>query len=141
MSEVKESKIKQILGVREHNGQHGKTFYFTAELENGEKGGGISRKAENGLKIGDTLKYTNAVHRGSAEFKEVRENRGGFGGGAPRANPAAIAAAVALKSATEIVVANINASGQPLGMNGELTGKITSLADGLYTWLRNKENA
>lgn len=139
MSEQKESKIAEILNIREHNGNHGTTYYFTVRLENGERGGGIARKAKDGLKIGDAIKYTNDVHRGSAEFREVRENRG-FGGGY-KANPAAIAAAVALKSATEVVVANINASGKPLGMNGELTGKITALADGLYTWLRNKENS
>lgn len=127
----KESKIKEILSVKPYDGQHGRTYYFTVEMENGDKGSGLGRKSEDGLKVGDLIKYTVDDSKGYVQFKEVKENR--FGGrGATSQSPAF----VALTLATDIVTANIQASGKPLEMNKGLATKTTTMADEFLTWLK-----
>jgi len=132
---MKESKIKEILSIKPHNGEHSTTYYFTVALENGDKGN-IGRKSETGAKVGDLLKYEIDSSRGFVVLKEERlafKGRGGF------PSPKASNAAIALECATRIAVANVQATGTALGMNGELTKKVTGLADGLLAWL--KENS
>lgn len=128
----KESTIKEILGIKPYTGSNGTTtFYFTVEMANGDKGGGIGRKTEDGLKVGDAVKYTIDDSKGYINFKEVKENRFGGRGTAPQ-SPASIA----LTLATNIVTANIQASGKPLEMNAMLAQKTTTMAAEFLTWLK-----
>lgn len=131
---MKTSKVIEVLGAREFQGKHGAVFYHDIVLENGDAGS-VGKKKSGAIAVGDTINYTIDGQRISLVYP-TRSARGGFS----NRDPGAIAAAVALKAATHITVANIQAAGQPLGMNGELTTKITNLADGLYEWLRTKEN-
>lgn len=129
----KESKIKEILNVRKWDGgSRGVTFYFTVLMENGDKGGGLGRKSEDGLKVGDMIKYTIDDSKGHVDFKEIRENK--YGGGKGYTPPSK--ANLALGYATELAVANIAKSDKPLEMTSALAKKITGVADEFLTWLK-----
>jgi hypothetical protein len=134
MSETKTAKILEVQNVREWTGQNGTLFFHKLVLDNGDRGD-LAKKSRDAVKAGDSLTYTIEVTDRGNRIKEIREIRGR----GQQANPGAIAAAVALKAATEITVANIQTTGKPIGMNGSLATKITDLADELYTWLRTKE--
>lgn len=133
MSEIKESKIKNIISTKEYVGQHGTTYYFTVELENGEKGQ-IGKKKADALKVGQLLKYFSEVRNGFVTFKEPRENN--FKGGGYRPSTAAIA----LQAAAQITSANITASGKALQMDGNLSKRVTDLASQFNAWLKSEES-
>lgn len=128
MSEQKESKIKAILGnPREYKGEKNTTWYFTVEMENGDKGQ-IGKNKPDALNVGDTLRYTLEENsKGYMNLREVREGK--FGGGGFRGTAAPSPASIALTVAKDLVVANITASGKPLEMNEALAAKTTAMAD------------
>ena len=133
----KTAKIKKILKVRKYDGQHGTTYYFTLEMDNGDKGE-IGKKNETALNVGDSLTYETTEKNGYVHFKEFREQNGS----GPRRfapAPSASPAVVALTVAQAITAANIAVSGKPLEMNDALAKRMTDFAGHIETWLKARQ--
>jgi hypothetical protein len=133
MADQKTSKVKEIKTVREFKGDKYSTWYFTVEMENGDKGQ-VQRRSEGGLKTGEMLTYIVDTSGRFVTLKEQRQNSGGY-----RRAPATSHAVTALMLSVQITAANITASGKTLTMNGDLTRKITGFADGLAKWLKEND--
>lgn len=68
---MKESKILEITKTKERENEHGKLFYITLRLENGEYIT-LGKKKADAFKVGQEIKYEE-VEKGK-KWKEVKEN-------------------------------------------------------------------
>jgi hypothetical protein len=127
------SKVKEIKTVKEFNGDRGSTWYFTVEMENGDKGQ-IARKSEAGLKVGQEVTYELDNSGRYMTLREPKPNTGSY-----RRGPVTNHAVTALMLSTQIAGANITAGRKAIAMNGDLTQRITGLADGLAKWLKEND--
>ena len=55
--QVKTSRIDDVLNEKQWDGKHGRVWYYTLVLDNGDKGE-IGTKTRDSYSIGDTLNYT-----------------------------------------------------------------------------------
>lgn len=134
MSDIKESKVKEIKGIKPYNGTYGMIYYFTVEMENGDKGE-VSKKSESGLKVGSPLKYTLETKNGYVKLKEFKENS--FKGGQGFNKPSI--AAIALESAARVVAGSMAGGGQYKELSEKTPHVVTKLADHFHNWLKEKE--
>ena len=129
------SKVKEIKTVKKFDGDRGTTWYFTVEMENGDKGQ-VAKKTEDGLKAGDALTYTLDKSGRYVKLKELRVNKfaRSYGDGKPSGN-----AVIALTLAKDVMVANLAAGGKTLAMDSVLCNKMTAFAEQLHEWLKAKQ--
>jgi hypothetical protein len=129
------STIKEIRGVKPWEGTHGRVYYFSLEMANGDKGE-IGKKSETALKVGDSLTYDIEVTGKGNNLREIKQN-GFTGNGHHLAGPRS--SAMALAYAKDLAVANIQVAGKPLEMTPALAEKITSVANIFNDWLKQHE--
>lgn len=87
---MKESKILEITKTKEGENEHGKLFYITLRLENGEYIT-LGKKKVDAFKIGDTIKYEKIWEN---KRKEIRPAFAPKGWGISNKQIAAIGAAI-----------------------------------------------
>ena len=132
--EITTSTVKDIKTVKKFQGERGVTWYFTVEMDNGDKGQ-VGKKTEDGLKSGDTLTYTLDKSGRYVRLKEPSPY--GYTAGNSRWKTESTAV-IALTLAKDIMVANLAAGGKTLAMDAALGTKMTTFADHLQQWLKAK---
>lgn len=131
---MKTAKVKEIKAVRAWTGGSKPMWFFTVEMDNGDKGD-VTRFQENGLRVGDELTYKIEQSGPNGQYTKLAEERksGKFGGGGAKQSNASIA----LNAATQLAAANVTANGSPLKLD-ELGPKVLGLADVFHRWLEGK---
>lgn len=146
MPEVKTSRIDDVLNEKVWDGKHGRVWYYTIVLDNGDRGE-IGTKTQDFYKIGDTLTYTAEHDERGTKFKKFNPDQQGnnYGGGngqqahsqpagnAPRTSRGS-SASFALSYAKDLAVANVAANGQPIEMEA-LADKVIAAAEKFNAWL------
>lgn len=128
---TKESKVKEIKKIRPWTGERGTVYYFTLEMENGDKGE-IGKQTEQSLKVGSLLKYTiETGKKGQSVFKEVREGKGW----AQASKPAQSNAVTALQCAEDLAAAYVSKCDVPIEKMDALADRILATADKFKKWL------
>lgn len=74
---MKESKILEITKTKERENEHGKLFYITLRLENGEYIT-LGKKKANAFKIGDTIKYEKIWENKRKEIRPAFATKGAW---------------------------------------------------------------
>ena len=74
---MKESKILEITKTKERENEHGKLFYITLRLENGEYIT-LGKKKVDAFKIGDTIKYEKIWENKRKEIRPAFSPKGGW---------------------------------------------------------------
>lgn len=69
-----QSKIKYIHQIKEWKGEKWTVFYFSLEMENGDKWT-IWKMKHDAFKVWDTLHYEIETKDGRNKFKEIKENK------------------------------------------------------------------
>jgi len=129
------SKVKEIKTVKKFQGDRGTTWYFTLEMENGDKGQ-VAKKTEDALKVGDALIYTLDKSGRYVKLKEPRVTNFARSCGDRKPYDNAV---IALTLAKDVMVANLAAGGKTLAMNSVLCNKMTAFAEQLHEWLIAKQ--
>ena len=134
---AKTSKVKNVKGVREYDGQNGKVFYFQIEMEN-EDSGSIGKKKADAIKVGDELTYELEVTDKGNKIKPVQSGNG-FGGGLAKALPQAKDASFSLSYAKDLIIALIESGDLPEeSRNADGLVKSTLwVADRFNKWLKD----
>lgn len=133
------SQVKEVKGTpRRFEGQHGVTYFFTIEMENGDKGD-IAKKSPDAIKPGMELKYTLETNaRGFQTIKEFKPNSGRSYGN--KAAPAVQSnAALSLSLAVQLAVANIGKATEPIKLENGLGQRVMSIASQFNGWLKENE--
>lgn len=126
---MKTAVIKNIISIREYEGQYGLTYYYMLELNNGEKGE-IGKLSKDAFKIGDSLTYTVSEGKYGLVFKEVKPNR--YGG----KQPVESIASVALRCSSELTSAFIAAGKTNGSTSAQLADVTIANADKFLQWLK-----
>lgn len=147
MPEVKTSRIDEILNEKPWDGKHGRVWYYTLVLQNGDRGE-IGTKTRDFYKMGDELVYTaeNTDHGWKLKKFNPDQQQNNYQGGSqgnsqpqqqgqqtPRGARGS-SASFALSYAKDLAVANVAANGQPIDME-MLADKVIAAAEKFNSWL------
>lgn len=136
---MKTAKIKEILNIRDYDGQHGKTYYFQLEMDNGDTGS-IGKKSKDALKVGDELTYELEQGERGNKIKPVQPANGFNGGGKPRgASPEELKMknrSMALAYSKDLVIAMIaNGMVTPNLSSSDIAKVVKNVAADFVEWI------